>query len=77
MIKETLPDADIVIDKFHVIQDVEQAISKCKRILVDYRKEIINGIEDLEKRAEQAELLRIITSTPRLFNFSRRGKRMA
>ena len=68
MIKETLPNATIVIDKFHVVQDVEQSITKCRKLLISYRKDIIENIEDLKEKAEQAAILRIVTSNPKLFN---------
>ena len=70
MIRTLLPGATIVIDKFHVIKDVEQCVTKAKKLLVDYRRNLIMTIDDLEMRAKQNAILRIVTSTPRLFNFS-------
>lgn len=70
MLQELLPDATIVIDKFHVIQDIEQSVTATKKACVRYRKSLIEEIEDLEERARQSAVLRIVQSTPRLFNFS-------
>lgn len=69
-LEDLLPDATIVIDKFHVIQDVEQSITKCKKALIEYRKEEIEKIEDKEERARQYAILRIAMNNGRLFNFS-------
>ena len=65
-----LPDATIVIDKFHVIQDVQNRISTAKSLLYAYRKELIDHIEDDEERARQYEILRIVDDNRRLFNYS-------
>ena len=69
MLTNLLPNATVVIDKFHVMQDIEQSVTKCKKACVRYRKALIDQIEDPEERAGQAAILRIATSTPRLFNF--------
>ena len=69
MLKDLLPNATVVIDKFHVIQDIEQSVTRCKKACVKYRKELIAQIEDPEERVEQSAILRLVTGTPRLFNF--------
>lgn len=69
-LEDLLPNAVIVIDKFHVIQDLQQSITKCRKALIDNRKNQINEVEDLEERARQAAVLRIAIDNGRLFNFS-------
>ena len=65
-----LPDATIVIDKFHVIQDITQRIRMATPILYNYRKELIANITDPTERAKQAEVLRLVNDNKRLFNYS-------
>lgn len=65
-----LPNATIVIDKFHVIQDVEKKMASAKNALYAYRKELIEAIKDDEERARQMAILRIVHDNKRLFNYS-------
>ena len=67
---EFLPNATIVIDKFHVIQDIQQRISKTKKQLYAKRKSLINNIEDPEEKSRQIGVLQMIKSSQRLFNYS-------
>ena len=67
---ELLPNAVIVIDKFHVIQDVQKRISATKSELYEYRKKLIKGVEDAEERVRQRGILNIVDKHPRLFNYS-------
>lgn len=65
-----LPRATIVIDKFHVIQAVHNRINTTKKILYNYRKEIIKSIEYPEERAKENTLLKPANDNKRLFNYS-------
>lgn len=65
-----LPNATIVIDKYHVIQDVMLRVTKTKNILYNYRKELIAKIENDELRQEQTWKLSIVNDNRRLFNYS-------
>lgn len=67
---DLLPNATIVIDKFHVIQNLQQSITKCRKALIDNRKRKIDEVEDKAERARQAAVLRIAIDNGRLFNFS-------
>lgn len=65
-----LPNAVIVIDKFHVIQDIEQSINKAKKPIYESVSRKVNENEDKEERARQKQVLRIIRKNGRLLNFS-------
>ena len=65
-----LPEATIIIDKFHVIQDIMQRVNSVKPILYKYRKDLISRITDPTEKAEQAEVLKIVNDNKRLFNYS-------
>lgn len=67
---EFLPNATVVIDKFHVIQDIQQRITTTKKQLYIYRKELINKNEDNKEKARHSEVLNIINENKRLFNYS-------
>lgn len=67
---ELLPNATIVIDKFHVFQDVHRRIGPVKKTLVEYRKELISKIEDPTEKARQKAVLNMALEHPRLFNYS-------
>lgn len=65
-----LPNAKIVIDKFHVIQDVQKRISTTKSQLYEYRKNIIKNLDDPKEIVRQRDLLNKIEKHLRLFNYS-------
>ena len=65
-----LPNATIVIDKFHIIQDIQRRISTAKKSLYKYRKELIRGIEDGEEKTRQMTILNLLNKNQRLFNYS-------
>ena len=65
-----LPNATFVVDKFHVIQDVVRRVTTAKIKLYNYRKGIIDNIQDPEEKARQKEILRIVNDNKRLFNYS-------
>ena len=68
---EFLPNATVVIDKFHVIQDIERRISTTQSQLYEYRKDIIfNKITDPREKLRQMGIFRILNENKRLFNYS-------
>ena len=67
---ELLPNATIVIDKFHVMQDVQNKVSTTKKNLYNYRKNLIKQIEDPEDKTRQNVILQLINTDNRLFNYS-------
>lgn len=67
---ELLPNATVVIDKFHVIKEINNAVKKSRTELIKSRKKKIAEIKDPVERARQSELLQIVTRNKRLFNYS-------
>ena len=65
-----LPRATIVIDRFHVIQDIERRISSTKKQLYEHRKKLIDKIEDVKEKVRQMGVLRILNNTQRLLNYN-------
>ena len=65
-----LPNTTIVVDKYHVIQDVERKISTARKALYQYRKSLIAEIDDPVEKARQSGILRIVNNNKRLFNYS-------
>lgn len=65
-----LPNAIMVVDKFHVMQDVHRKAKTTKNKLYEYRKELIKKIEDPEERARQNAILQILNTDKRLFDYS-------
>jgi transposase len=65
-----LPAATIVVDKFHVIKDLEQSITESRKNITKVIKRRIEAISDPVERSRQESVLRIATSNRRLFNFS-------
>ena len=69
-LKDLLPDAEIVIDRFHVIKDIQKRISKTQFILYNYRKSLIMEIDDLKERQRQLNILKIVNENRFLFKTS-------
>ena len=65
-----LPNATVVIDKFHVIQDIEQRLTKTKNELYEFRKKLILEYPDGEERIRQQQVLDLVRTNKRLFNYS-------
>ena len=65
-----LPNVTCVIDKFHVIQDVQQKLSSTKKDLYERRKASINKLTDPEEKARQMTILQILANNMRLLNYS-------
>lgn len=69
-LNDLLPKATIVVDKFHVIQGVQQRISETKKQLYKFRKDIIKSLDDPKEIVRQRALLHEIEQNSRLFNYS-------
>lgn len=65
-----LPNATMVVDKFHVMQDVHRKVKATKNKLYEYRKELINQIDNHEERVRQNAILQMLNSDKRLFDYS-------
>lgn len=69
-LEKLLPNATIVIDKFHVIQDIQRKINETLPILYRYRKQMIKDISDSKEKARQAAILDIVKVNKYLFKYS-------
>ncbi len=69
-LKKLLPNATIVVDHFHVIQDIQKKLSKTSSELYEYRKQLIDKLEDSEEKARQKAILNLVLNNKRLFNYS-------
>ena len=67
---DLLPKAKIVIDKFHVIQDIQKRISTVQNNLYEYRRGLIMEIENIKERQRQLAVLRIVNDNKYLFKRS-------
>lgn len=67
---ELLPNATIVIDKFHVIQEIEQRLTKTKNELYEFRKKLIHEEPNDQERIRQQQVLDLVLTNKRLFNYS-------
>lgn len=65
-----LPNATIIIDKFHVIQDIQSKVSATAKELYAYRKALIDQLPDEEERVRQKRILKLVAENKRLFNYS-------
>ncbi len=63
-------DVKLVVDKFHVIQGLNQAINAGRPALYDYLKAQVKGISDPVKREEKMAVLRLLGNDIRLLNYS-------
>ena len=64
-----LPNATMVVDKFHVMQDVHRKVKATKNKLYEYRKGLIKQIDDPEERVRQNTILQMLNSDKRLFDY--------
>ena len=69
MIQEILPYAMIVIDKYHVIQDLGRHIAATKRVVMSKLRDEVSKIDDPEKRAEKAKILTNAAKNAYLFKY--------
>ena len=67
---ELLPNATIVIDKFHVIQEIEQRLTKTKNELYEFRRKLIHEESNDQERIRQQQVLSLVYTNKRLFNYS-------
>ena len=65
-----LPNATIVIDRFHVVKNVEKSIRQCWKVLLEYRRKKIKENPDIDDKARQTELLRLVTKYNKIFQYS-------
>ncbi len=65
-----LPNATFVIDKFHVVKDVQKKVSKTVRQLYRYRKKLISQLETEAEKTQQNLVLQNMNPNHRLFNYS-------
>jgi len=69
-LQQLLPNATIVIDRFHVVKDVEQHVTATKNALVELHRARIKKITDKQEKARQTAILSIVTGNPKMFNLS-------
>lgn len=69
-LQKLLPDTTFVIDKFHVIKDINQHVGPTVTKLVEYRRELITKIADDNERLRQSNILNTVAGHSRLFHFS-------
>ena len=69
-LKTLLPKTTIVVDHFHVIQDIQRKLSSTKSLLYEYRKKLVNELPKGDEKTRQKEVLRIVLNNKRLFNYS-------
>jgi len=67
-IYEALPYAKIIVDKFHVIQDLYTKVKTTKTAVMQYLKESIDHMPEFEEtKAEKEATYRLLTKNPWLF----------
>ena len=74
LVEEILPQATIVIDKFHVIQDLQRKISTTRTAIRNCLIETVKQIEDDAERKQKEELLTEMGKDSYLFKY--RTKRL-
>ena len=65
-----LPNATLVVDKFHVIQDMNKAINAARPALYQYCKAKAKKIPDLKERENKLAVLRFLADDVYLLNHS-------
>lgn len=71
-IHECLPNAKIIVDKFHLYQDLNRKVAQAKKLIMAYVKKQIENETDELKKAEKEAAYNIVTHSHRLFQFSRK-----
>lgn len=69
VIKECLPNAVIVIDRFHVIQNLYKKIEATRKALFSHLKTSVNALPDGEVKTHKLELLTRLGKNVYLFKF--------
>ena len=68
-VRECLPYAKIIVDKYHVFQDMHDKIRKAKSVIVEHLKNQIETISDPEEKLRKKNVLYIVNTNPYLFKF--------
>ena len=69
MLQEILPNAKVVIDKYHVIQDLGRYVNATKKAIVERIKEEIREITDETERKEKERILSNALKNTYLFKY--------
>lgn len=75
LVEECLPNAIIVIDKFHVVQNIYRKIEKTRKIVFAYLKQEVSRIADGDERERKEKLLARMGHNAYLFKYG--AKRLA
>lgn len=65
-----LPNATIVVDKFHVIQDIQKKINETVPRLYKYRKQLIENLSDVSEKARQSAILNMVNRNKFILKYS-------
>lgn len=69
-VEECLPRAKIIVDKYHVYQDLSQKVTKTKTRIMDELSSQIGSIKDLKEKRRLEDIRSLATRFPYLFKFS-------
>ena len=69
-IRTELPNVTIVIDRFHVVKNIEKSITGCRKALLDYRRKKLQEVPDELERARQSEVFGLVTKYNKIFHKS-------
>lgn len=69
-VHDILPNAKIVVDKYHVIQDMSLKVKRTKSILSDYLIRQVAQIPDAAERAHKQNVLKLFTGSQYLFKYN-------
>lgn len=69
MIQEVLPLATVVVDKYHVIQDLGRHVISAKRVIMERLRQEVASIEDPTERAAKAKILTNAAKNTYLFKY--------
>ncbi len=69
LVKECLPQAKIVIDKFHVIQALHKRIHKARKSIIEYLKTQISDLRDDEEKTRKESLMVQLKKDGYLFKY--------
>ena len=71
-IQECLPNTKIIVDKFHLYQDLNRKVGQTKKLIMAHVKKQIETETDERKKAEKEAAYNIVAHSHRLFQFSRK-----
>lgn len=69
-IEECLPNAKIVVDRYHVIQNLSVKVKRTKTVLTEYLNKQVAAIPDPEERAQKDRVLKLFSGTAYLFKYN-------